>query len=152
MDNLKKKIERLDDKINQYVVNEEDSKIIYAIGKSKLYRINENEIDIRKRDLISNAKFIKGVPNGAFEITFLNGEKWSAKDITQGRVFDFIQELKPQKINLAGYDNTIRGEFPQLLDLDHAEEIDRLRRYMQDGNLSHYEYDDCNPVYPKAGK
>lgn len=152
MDNLKKKIERLDDKINQYVVNEEDSKIIYAIGKSKLYRINENEIDIRKRDLISNAKFIKGVPNGAFEITFLNGEKWSAKDITQGRVFDFIQELKPQKINLAGYDNTIRGESPQLLDLDHAEEIDRLRRYMQDGNLSHYEYDDCNPVYPKAGK
>ena len=152
MDNLKKKIERLDDKINQYVVNEEDSKIIYAIGKSKLYRINENEIDIRKRDLISNVKFIKGVPNGALEITFSNGEKWSAKDITQGRVFDFIQELKPQKINLAGYDNTIRGEFPQLLDLDHAEEIDRLRRYMQDGNLSHYEYDDCNPVYPKAGK
>lgn len=152
MDNLKKKIERLDDKISQYVVNEENLKTIYAIGKSKLYRINENEIDIRKRDLISNAKFIKGVPNGAFEITFSNGEKWSAKDITQGRVFDFVQELKPQEINLAGYDNTIRGEFPQLLDLDHAEEIDRLRRYMQDGNLSHYEYDDCNPVYPKAGK
>ncbi|WP_283600786.1 histidine decarboxylase maturation protein HdcB [Ligilactobacillus aviarius] len=152
MDNLKKKIKRLDDKISQYVVNEENLKTIYAIGKSKLYRINENEIDIRKRDLISNAKFIKGVPNGAFEITFSNGEKWSAKDITQGRVFDFVQELKPQEINLAGYDNTIRGEFPQLLDLDHAEEIDRLRRYMQDGNLSHYEYDDCNPVYPKAGK
>lgn len=152
MDNLKKKIERLDDKISQYVVNEENLKTIYAIGKSKLYRINEIEIDIRKRDLISNAKFIKGVPNGAFEITFSNGEKWSAKDITQGRVFDFVQELKPQEINLAGYDNTIRGEFPQLLDLDHAEEIDRLRRYMQDGNLSHYEYDDCNPVYPKAGK
>ena len=152
MDNLKKKIKRLDDKISQYVVNEENLKTIYAIGKSKLYRINEIEIDIRKRDLISNAKFIKGVPNGAFEITFSNGEKWSAKDITQGRVFDFVQELKPQEINLAGYDNTIRGEFPQLLDLDHAEEIDRLRRYMQDGNLSHYEYDDCNPVYPKAGK
>lgn len=152
MDNLKKKIERLDDKISQYVVNEENSKTIYAIGKSKLYRINENEIDTRKRDLISNAKFIRGIPNGAFEIAFSIGEKWSAKNITQGRVFDFIQELKPQKINLAGYDNTIRGEFPQLLDLDHAEEIDRLRRYMQDGNLSHYEYDDCNPVYPKAGK
>lgn len=150
MDNLKKKIEWLDDKISQYVVNEENSKTIYAIGKSKLYRINE--IDTRKRDLISNAKFIRGIPNGAFEIAFSNGEKWSAKNITQGRVFDFIQELKPQKINLAGYDNTIRGEFPQLLDLDHAEEIDRLRRYMQDGNLSHYEYDDCNPVYPKAGK
>ena len=152
MDNLKKKIEWLDDKISQYVVNEENSKTIYAIGKSKLYRIDENEIDTRKRDLISNAKFIRGIPNGAFEIAFSNGEKWSAKTITQGRVFDFIQELKPQKINLAGYDNTIRGEFPQLLDLDHAEEIDRLRRYMQDGNLSHYEYDDCNPVYPKAGK
>lgn len=152
MDNLKKKIERLDDKISQYVVNEENSKTIYAIGKSKLYRINENEIDTRKRDLILNAKFIRGIPNGAFEIAFSNGEKWSAKNITQGRVFDFIQELKPQKINLAGYDNAIRGEFPQLLDLDHAEEIDRLRRYMQDGNLSHYEYDDCNPVYPKAGK
>lgn len=152
MDNLKKKIEQLDDKINQYVVNEENSKTIYAIGKSKLYRINENEFVVRKRNLISSAKFIKGAPNGAFEIVFSNGEEWSLKNITQGRVFDFVQELKPQKINLAGYDNTIRGEFPQLLDLDHAEEIDRLRRYMQDGNLSHYEYDDYNPVYPKAGK
>ena len=118
---------------------------------SVLFKVREG-IPTKSGDLISNVKFIKGVPNGAFEITFSNGEKWSAKDITQGRVFDFIQELKPQKINLAGYDNTIRGEFPQLLDLDHAEEIDRLRRYMQDGNLSHYEYDDCNPVYPKAGK
>lgn len=152
MDDLKKKIEQLDDKINQYVVNEENSKTIYAIGKSKLYRINENEFVVRKRNLISSAKFIKGTPNGAFEIVFSNGEEWSLKNITQGRVFDFVQELKPQKINLAGYDNTIRGEFPQLLDLDHAEEIDRLRRYMQDGNLSHYEYDDYNPVYPKAGK
>lgn len=152
MDDLKKKIEQLDDKINQYVVNEENSKTIYAIGKSQLYRINENEFVVRKRNLISSAKFIKGTPNGAFEIVFSNGEEWSLKNITQGRVFDFVQELKPQKINLAGYDNTIRGEFPQLLDLDHAEEIDRLRRYMQDGNLSHYEYDDYNPVYPKAGK
>lgn len=152
MDNLKEKIEQLDDKINQYVVNEENSKTIYAIGKSKLYRINENEFVVRKRNLISSAKFIKGTPNGAFEVVFSNGEEWSLKNITQGRVFDFVQELKPQKINLAGYDNTIRGEFPQLLDLDHAEEIDRLRRYMQDGNLSHYEYDDYNPVYPKAGK
>lgn len=152
MDDLKKKIEQLNDKINQYVVNEENSKTIYAIGKSKLYRINENEFVVRKRNLISSAKFIKGTPNGAFEIVFSNGEEWSLKNITQGRVFDFVQELKPQKINLAGYDNTIRGEFPQLLDLDHAEEIDRLRRYMQDGNLSHYEYDDYNPAYPKAGK
>lgn len=152
MDNLKVKIEQLDDKISQYVVNEEKSKSVYAIGKNKLYLISENDLDVRQRNSISSVKFKKGVPNGAFEIIFSNGEKWAPKNIIQGRVFDFIQELKPQKINLAGYDNTIRGEFPQLLDLDHAEEIDRLRKYMQDGNISHYEYDDCNPVYPKAGK
>lgn len=152
MNNLKNKIKQLDDKINQFVVNEEESKSIYAIGKHKLYLIYEDCIDTREKSSVLSVKFKKGVPNGAFEIVFLNGEKWNPQNIIQGRVFDFIQELKPQKINLAGYDNTVRGEFPQLLDLDHAEEIDRLRKYMQDGNISHYEYDDCNPVYPKAGK
>lgn len=150
MDAIKQKLAQLADKINQVLV--EDENTIFAIGREKVYRINENQVDEEDKYDIKDAQFIKGTPHGAFKIVFSDNTKWTSDDIVDGRVFDFIQELKPVQINLAGYDNTIRGEFPQLLDLDHAEEIDRLRRYMQDGNISHYEYDDCNPVYPKAGK
>ena len=137
------------DKIYQIV---KDNNIIYAVGKKNVYQIKNNEINKEKKINILKADFVKGVPHGSFLIEFKDGCKWNPKNIIEGRVFDFIQSVHPEQINMAGYDNTIRGEFPQLLDPDHAVEIDKLRRYMQEGKISHYVYDDYNPVYPKAGK
>ncbi|WP_290033390.1 histidine decarboxylase maturation protein HdcB [Ligilactobacillus cholophilus] len=146
-------LQEIPDKINQVIVDVENNKqILCAIGRNKIYLIKANILQNKKREHIVDVDFISGVPNGKLKIKFDNGEIWNFTNIIKGRVFDFKQELMPGKINEAGYDNTIRGEFPQLLDLDHAEEIDKLRRYMQSGFISHYEYDDCNPVYPKAGK
>ena len=147
------KIKSIDDKFNQKIIDLEDNeKIAYLIGREKVYKItNSNVINQLRKDVV-NAKYIKGIPNGKLSICFVNGIKWNINNVVEGRVFDFVQELHPREINEAGYDNTIRGEFPQLLDPDHAIEIDKLRKYMQAGNISHYEFDDYNPVYPKAGK
>ena len=95
---------------------------------------------------------VSGCPQGRMRVALANGEAWQLENIVAGRVHDFAQDIRPRAITAAGYDSTVRGEFPQLLDPDHAEEIDALRRWMQDGRLSHYEYDDANPAYPKAGK
>lgn len=103
------------------------------------------------KDEITEATFVQGAPEGKCIIKSASDD-WSLNHIVCGRVFDFVQDIKPKEINHAGYDNTVRGEFHQLLDPDHAEEIDKLRKYMQEGNISHYEYDDINPAISKAGK
>lgn len=95
---------------------------------------------------------VSGCPQGRMRVALTSGEAWQLENIVAGRVHDFAQDIRPRVITAADYDSTVRGEFPQLLDPDHAEEVDALRRWMQDGRLSHYEYDDANPAYPKAGK
>ena len=138
---FKQAIERINERMSQVIVNDKHgSKEILMTSIHNFYRYADS------------VEFIKGTPHGKVVINFLDSGCLQLDDIISGRAFDFIQDIKPREINHAGYDNTIRGEFPQLLDPDHAEEIDRLRRWMQDGHISHYEYDDANPVYPKAGK
>lgn len=152
-ESLKKGIENSDVRISQIIVNKrrQDSEY-YMTSVHYLYRFVNGKIEKWDKKDVSEVTFIKGAPHGKVKLSFSNGETWDLDDITYGRAFDFIQDVKPKEINHAGYDNTIRGEFPQLLDPDHAEEVDRLRKWMQDGHISHYEYDDANPVYPKAGK
>lgn len=95
---------------------------------------------------------MKGTPHGSFLLSFDDGNIFKPNNIICGRVFDFVQDVQANVINVANYDSTIRGDNPQLLDPDHAQEVDKLRKWMQDGNISHYQYDDANPAYPKAGK
>ncbi|NME84262.1 DUF5449 family protein [Clostridium sp. SM-530-WT-3G] len=146
-------IPKLDEKISQIVINKEDDGLaMYITSIHKIYKIHSNEISEASKDSVQDASASKGLPNGKLKIEFKSGEKWILDDVIFGRTYDFVQDVKPKVINMASYDNTIRGEFPQLLDPDHAEEVDRLRRWMQDGHISHYEFDDANPCYPKAGK
>ncbi|WP_251573900.1 histidine decarboxylase maturation protein HdcB [Limosilactobacillus agrestimuris] len=141
------------DRMSQVIVNDNHrTKEILMTSIHNFYRYVDGKMTCFKKDGVKDVKFIKGTPHGKLVIDFYNFSSLQLDDIVNGRAFDFIQDIKPKTINHAGYDNTIRGEFPQLLDPDHAEEIDRLRRWMQDGHISHYEYDDANPVYPKAGK
>lgn len=139
-----------ENKMIQTIIDK-DNNVYWSTRKFVYAKINGNIVK-QSRSNVEDAIFIKGVPDGKCIIYFYNKTIWKINNVVEGRVFDFIQELSPIRINEAGYDNTIRGEFPQLLDIDHAVEIDKLRKYMQDGMISHYEYDDCNPVYPKAGK
>ncbi|WP_240411054.1 histidine decarboxylase maturation protein HdcB [Limosilactobacillus vaginalis] len=146
-------IERINERMSQVIVNDKHgSKEILMTSIHNFYRYADGEITPFAKSGVKSVEFIKGTPHGKVVINFLDSGCLQLDDIISGRAFDFIQDIKPREINHAGYDNTIRGEFPQLLDPDHAEEIDRLRRWMQDGHISHYEYDDANPVYPKAGK
>lgn len=146
-------IPKLDEKISQIVIdNENGNLVMYITSIHKIYKIHSDEISEVSKDSVQDASASKGVPNGKLRIGFKSGEEWILDDVVFGRTYDFVQEIKPKVINLASYDNTIRGQFPQLLDPDHAEEVDRLRRWMQDGHISHYEFDDANPCYPKAGK
>lgn len=150
---FKKALEETNDRVSQVIVNDaHNAKEILMTSIHNFYKYANGEMTFFKKDGVKNVKFIKGAPHGKVTINFHDFSSLSLDDIIYGRAFDFIQDVKPREINHAGYDNTIRGEFPQLLDPDHAEEIDRLRRWMQDGHISHYEYDDANPVYPKAGK
>lgn len=146
-------ISKLDEKISQIVINEENNSLaMYVTSIHKVYKIYSDVINEVTKESVNYACASKGTPNGKLKIGFKSGNEWVLNNIIFGRAYDFVQDVKPKKINSANYDNTIRGEFPQLLDPDHAEEVDRLRRWMQDGNISHYQYDDANPVYPKAGK
>lgn len=146
-------ISKLDEKLSQIVINEENNSLtMYVTSIHKVYKIHSDVVTSITKDLVESACASKGAPNGKLKIDFISGDKWELNNIIFGRAYDFVQDVKPKDINMANYDNTIRGQFPQLLDPDHAEEIDRLRRWMQDGHISHYEFDDANPVYPKAGK
>lgn len=107
---------------------------------------------IYKKSSVKVSKFMKGTPHGSFLLSFDDGNIFKPNNIICGRVFDFVQDVQANVINVANYDSTIRGDNPQLLDPDHAQEVDKLRKWMQDGNISHYQYDDANPAYPKAGK
>lgn len=150
---LKDNIKKYEDKVSQILVNEEHGATSYFISSVHNFAyIIDGQLHKLNKDAVKSVKFIKGAPHGEVIIELADGTTLNPKDITYGRAFDYIQDIKPKVINLAGYDNTIRGEFPQLLDPDHAVENDRLRRWMQDGHISHYEYDDANPSYPKAGK
>ena len=150
---FKQAIERINERMSQVIVNDKHgSKEILMTSIHNFYRYADGEITPFAKSGVKSVEFIKGTPHGKVVINFLDSGCLQLDDIISGQAFDFIQDIKPREINHAGYDNTIRGEFPQLLDPDHAEEIDRLRRWMQDGHISHYEYDDANPVYPKAGK
>lgn len=146
-------LKNISEKISQVIVNKTNQGYSQCILTNEHVYLCENKnLQKRNKKEISKISFIKGLPHGKLRIYFNDESIWNFEDIVKGRVFDFMQELKPIQINQASYDSTIRGEFPQLLDIDHAKEIDKLRRYMQDGNISHYEFDDYNPVYPKAGK
>lgn len=146
-------ISKLDEKLSQIVINEENNSLtMYITSIHKVYKIHSDIVTSVTKDSVESAYASKGVPNGKLKISFMSGDEWELNNIIFGRAYDFVQDVKPKDINMASYDNTIRGQFPQLLDPDHAEEIDRLRRWMQDGHISHYEFDDANPVYPKAGK
>ena len=152
-DSLKKGIQNEDSRISQIIVNERrHNREYYMTSIDSLYKLENGKIEKWNKSDVSAVNFIKGTPHGQVKLSFSNGQTWDLDNITYGRAFDFIQDVKPKEINHAGYDNTIRGEFPQLLDPDHAQEVDRLRKWMQDGHISHYEYEDANPVYPKAGK
>lgn len=140
-------------RMSQTIVNKaDDQNVYYLTSIHEFYVVNGDSLKTYKKDDVESVKFIKPVPHGEVIIKMKNGDEMHLQDIIAGRAFDFIQDVKPRQITLSGYDNTIRGEFPQLLDPDHAEEIDKLRRWMQDGHISHYQYDDANPAYPKAGK
>ena len=146
-------IPKLDEKMSQVVINKENDELtMYITSIHKVYKIHSNKISEASKYSVQYASASKGVPNGKLKIGFKSGEEWVLDDVIFGRTYDFVQDVKPKVITLANYDNTIRGDFPQLLDPDHAEEVDRLRRWMQDGHISHYEFDDANPCYPKAGK
>lgn len=146
-------ISKLDEKLSQIVINKEDNCLaMYVTSIHKVYKIHLDLITTVTKESVQCASASKGTPNGKLNISFKSGEQWILDDIIFGRAYDFVQDIKPKNINSANYDNTIRGQFPQLLDPDHAEEIDRLRRWMQDGHISHYQFDDANPAYPKAGK
>lgn len=127
---------------------------VYLTTRDAIFEIKPHDANVKKylKDHVMNTEFMSGTPDGHVLIEFSDGSKLDVKDIMYGRCFDFIQDIKPRQINTAAYDTTIRGQNPQLLDPDHAEEIDRLRRWMQDGHISQYEFDDLNPAYPKAGK
>lgn len=152
-DELVKLVKNSGARFSQIIINHEDGKnVFYLTSVKDFYIANDNSLKQFSKSDVESVKFVKPVPHGEVIIKLKNGEKFHLKDIIAGRAFDYIQDVKPRTITLAGYDNTIRGEFPQLLDPDHAEENDRLRRWMQDGHISHYQYDDANPAYPKAGK
>lgn len=141
------------DKISQVILNRRtNGSEIYLTSMKNVYLLSSHGILATKKSVVQSAHFVKGAPHGAITITFKDGSEWDPSNIVVGRAFDFVQDTKPRVINMAGYDHTIRGEFPQLLDPDHAEEVDKLRKWMQDGYISHYQYDDANPVLPKAGK
>lgn len=146
-------IEKLDEKLSQIIVDKESNSLaMYVTSIHSIYRIHNNTVKKVSKKSTKAVTVLKGTPNGKLEISFIEEEKWTLNNVIFGRVYDFAQDIKPKNINSANYDNTIRGQFPQLLDPDHAEEIDKLRRWMQDGHISHYEFDDANPAYPKAGK
>ncbi|MGL5415118.1 MAG: histidine decarboxylase maturation protein HdcB [Clostridium sp.] len=143
----------IDEKLSQIIINKEDLGLaMYITSIHKVYKIYCNTVTSATKKSIAYATASKSLSDGKLIIGFKSGEEWILNKIIFGRVFDFAQDVKPKIINSANYDNTIRGQFPQLLDPDHAEEVDKLRRYMQDGHISHYEFDDANPCYPKAGK
>lgn len=150
----------IDERIVEAVVDFDASKKFYRLvltTRHKVYLFSfdevskENKLESTDKDRIVGVQFIQGLPNGKCIVQFAS-QAWTFNNIISGRVFDFVQDIKPREINHANYDNTVRGEFHQLLDPDHAEEIDKLRKYMQEGNISHYEYDDINPAISKAGK
>ena len=143
------KLEQIKEKFIQVLVNKDDKLTVLLITPKSFYIISDDVILLEKSDV--SLKPVQGTPNGKVIISY-NGQLKEFNNIFYGRVYDFCQELKPKSINLASYDFTIRGEFPRLIDPDHAIENDRLRRYMQEGNISHYQFDDANPSYPKAGK
>lgn len=142
-----------DQRFSQLLVDQEGDEPTYFLTTvHSFFTVSGTEVNEYPKSEVEKVTVAKPTPNGELTITLKDQTTISAAKIVCGRVYDFAQEIKPKVITLAGYDNTIRGEFPQLLDPDHAEEVDRLRRWMQDGHISHYEYDDANPVYPKAGK
>lgn len=128
--------------------------VLYLADKHYFYRLlsHATHVEKWKRNEISSTHFFKGAPHGHIFITLKNHSVIDIDNIVAGRAFDFIQYIYPQKINNASYDFTARHENPYLLDVDHAQEIDRLRSWMQKGHISSYQYDDMNPAYPKAGK
>ncbi|UQS84090.1 histidine decarboxylase maturation protein HdcB [Bombilactobacillus thymidiniphilus] len=143
-------------KIYSIALNEdgEVGQVIFTAG-TKVYYYDLKQPDslqYRSREDVKSITGVKAAPHGAIKIEFVDKEKWEFADIIAGRVFDLAQAISPQSNEQAAYDNTIRGGFPQLLDSDHAPEVDRLRNYMQSGYISQYEYDDSNPALPKAGK
>ena len=127
------------------------SEIVTGVHEVKFYAQSCAVESVAKTD-VAAVNNISGCPQGQMRIALTGGKVWQLENIVAGRVHDFAQDVRPRAITAAGYDSTVRGEFPQLLDPDHAEEIDALRYWMQKGHLSHYEYDDANPAYPKAGK
>ncbi|MCI1554457.1 MAG: histidine decarboxylase maturation protein HdcB [Levilactobacillus sp.] len=141
--------------VEAIVDDSQDTIQLIFTTRHKIYFVdlNGDNSDVKTvgKDEVIDAEFLRGAPEGKCIIKSAS-ENWTFDHIVGGRVFDFIQDIKPKEINHAGYDNTVRGEFHQLLDPDHAEEIDKLRKYMQEGNISHYEYDDINPAISKAGK
>ena len=150
---ISKYIADIPDKISQVILNKmSDGSEVYLTSMKNVYLLTSHGISAMKKDAVKSAHFKKGVPHGSICLEFKDGTMWNPKNILAGRAFDFVQDTKPRDINVAGYDHTVRGEFPQLLDPDHAEEVDKLRKWMQDGHISHYQYDDANPVLPKAGK
>lgn len=146
-------IDNSDERMSQIIVDKKDNGNDYYLTSIHRFFVYSNEeFTAFDKEDVADVEFVNGTPDGEVIITLKDGKVLHPSHICYGRAFDFIQDVKPKVITMAGYDSTIRGEFPQLLDPDHAEEIDRLRRWMQDGNISHYEYDDANPAYPKAGK
>lgn len=156
---IKKSVLAINDKIVESLIGKGKKNYFLLIStRNSIFLLFFNQfekdsltVQQRQKADVREVKFLRGAPNGKFSIIFAN-DQWKFNHIFRGRVFDFLQDVKPRDINNAGYDYTIRGEFHQLLDPDHAEEIDRLRKYMQDGHISHYEYDDYNPSISKAGK
>lgn len=150
---LKNTVESLNQRVSQIVVNDNKGNLEYFLTSlHDFFSIIDDKVTKYVKEDVDSVAFIKAVPHGEVIIKMKDGQEIHPSNLVSGRGFDFIQDIKPKIITMAGYDNTIRGEFPQLLDPDHAEEVDKLRRWMQDGHISHYEYDDANPVYPKAGK
>ena len=148
----KESINQLNEKITPYLLAE--NKSLWLVGKKYFYYISPHAKKAEQwlKASILTTEFLKPAPNGKAIILLQNDVTLTINEIKEGRIADFLQAIFHKEINSANYDNTIRGQNPRLLDLSHAEQIDKLRRYMQEGKISQYEFDDYNPAYPKAGK
>ncbi len=145
-------VEKIKEKCSQIVIDGEGAILLTSI--KNLYYVKKHDDTVQewtKKD-VTSARASAGLPDGHIIIIFSDGDVLDVTHIHNGRCYDFAQDVKPRSLTLAGYDNTIRTQNPRLLNPDHAEEIDRLRKWMQEGHISQYEFDDANPCYPKAGK
>ncbi|ANZ58387.1 hypothetical protein BGL34_00165 [Fructilactobacillus lindneri] len=139
-------------KINSLLLGKiKQKEVVLLATKNLLILAQKDNTKTFPLNQVRKLTFIKGTPNGEIQFKFGN-HVYKVNQIRIGRVFDFVQTLKPTLPLEANYTNTNRGENNYLSNPDHAVEIDRLRTALQNGKISRYEYDDFNGSISKAGK